>query len=90
MNENIESLIKDSFVAMDDFPDGTSLPDRVNYIFNSSEISVVIFENTEERIPARLITKVLREMDVKSGAWKIGTNQNKKGHLLELIIKSID
>jgi len=90
MNENIENLIKDSFVALDDFPDGTSIPDRVNYIFNSSEISDVIFENTEERIPARLITKVLREMDVKSGAWKIGTNQNKKGHLLELIIKSID
>jgi hypothetical protein len=90
LNENIEDLIKDSFLALDDFPDGTSMTERVNYIFNASEISEVIFENTEERIPVRLITKVLREMDAKYGAWKIGANQNKKGHLLELIIKSID
>lgn len=90
LNENIENLIKDSFVALDDFPDGTSMTDRMNYIFNASEISNVIFENTEERIPVRLITKVLREMEVRSGAWKIGANQNKKGTLLGLIIKSID
>ncbi len=72
-----------TFTALDDFPHGTSLTERVNYLFSSSEVSDAVFEATEERITARQISKALSLKEVPYVTKKVGTDQTKKGYILQ-------
>lgn len=61
LNERNGDLISEVFAALNDFPDGTDIKDRVNYLFNASEISEEVFEMTEERLSVRQITSADRK-----------------------------
>lgn len=89
LNERNGDLINEVFAALNDFPDGTDIKDRVNYLFNASEISEEIFEMTEVRLSVRQITSALSGMDIPYVTKKIG-NQTKKGYILQKIVSDLN
>lgn len=82
-------LINEVFAALDDFPDGTDMKDRVNYLFNASEISDEVFEMTEERLSVRQVTSALNVMEIPYVTKKIGS-QTKKGYILQKIVSDLN
>ena len=76
-------LIEQTFKVLEDFPEGTSLTDRVSYLFSGSEISDAVFEVTEERITVRQISKALSLKKVPYVTKKISSDQTKKGYILQ-------
>lgn len=77
-----QDLINESFAVLEDFPEDTGLEDRVNYLFNATEVSEVVYNKTKERIPVRQISKLLNDMDVQYVTKKIGADLTKKGYML--------
>ncbi len=81
-------LINEVFATLNDFPDGTDITDRVNYLFNASEISNEVFEMTEERLSVRQVTAALSVMEIPYVTKKIGS-QTKKGYILQKIVSDL-
>jgi hypothetical protein len=88
VNERNIDLIKEVFAALNDFPDGTDIKDRVNFLFNASEISDEVYEINEERLSVRQVTSALSVMDIPYVTKKIGS-QTKKGYILQKIASDL-
>lgn len=79
-------LVTETFEILESLPGRISQEDRENYLFTASEISDEIFAATEERIPVRLVKKIMNQLEATEKTFKIGTDKTKKG----FIIKKLD
>lgn len=91
-NEDLYQSITDAFVvsfnSLDKFPSHVAMDDRSDYIFNASEISNILVDDSGTYFPDRQISKALKGLGLKYKSHKIDGGQSKKGFLLERLTQS--
>ena len=78
-----------TFKPLTSFPEGILMEERVDYLFNSTEISDILNEAFGIVVTTRQITSFLNEMKVLFVTQKIGKDKTKKGFLLERILSDL-
>ncbi|WP_347840195.1 AAA family ATPase [uncultured Draconibacterium sp.] len=81
--ESITDAFNVSFNSLDEFPSHVAMDERSDYIFNASDISNIISEDSDAYFPERQITRALNANGLKYKGHRIKGGQSKKGYLLE-------
>ena len=86
--EKVGEAFNVSFKVLEDFPSNIGIDERSEFIFNASEVSTILFQDSAEDFSSRLISKVMTSLGVVYKTSKIDGNKTKKGYLLERLTQS--
>jgi hypothetical protein len=79
--------VKELFDTYQEFPDGTTMEDRSELIFNGKELSAAIHDYVGETFSDRQVIKTMTDAGFTYKSYKIG-KKNKKGFILKRKEKS--